>query len=239
LDLAVVLTTLLFIIPAELPDKTFVSCVVLSSRYRPFYVWVGAASGLVVQAGIAVIAGGLLTLLPHRAVQSVVAALFFAGAAYLWFVPEKREQEEGEQLAQREEQLVEGTVHPAADGPAGAGPALAAQTNDATSAGAGAIAQAGAISPPAWRIIASTFGIIVLAEFGDITQILIANLTAHYHDALSVFVGAALGFCIVAVIGVLAGSILTRKVPLALVRKLSAVALAGFGIYTVVTLIRG
>jgi putative Ca2+/H+ antiporter (TMEM165/GDT1 family) len=222
LDLAIVATTLLFIIPAELPDKTFVSCVVLSSRYRPFYVWVGAASGLVVQAGIAVVAGGLLTLLPHKAVQSVVAVLFFLGAAYLWFVPEKREEEEGEQLAELDEQLVEGAISPAVDRPAG-----------------GAAVRAPAVSPPAWRVIASTFGIIVLAEFGDITQILIANLTAHYHDPLSVFVGAALGFCIVAVIGVLAGSILTRKVPLSLVRKFSALALAGFGIYTVVTLING
>src|SRR4029077_3521713 len=144
---------------------------------------------------------------------------------YLLLVPEKVEQAEGEEIAQREEELVEGRSGPApaVSLAAAAGPLPEVRTTQA--------------SPPALRIIGSTFGIIVLAEFGDITQVLLANLTAHYHDPLSVFLGSAVGFCLVAVVGVLAGAVLTRRVPLALVRKRSGAPLGGFGIYTVVSLI--
>jgi putative Ca2+/H+ antiporter (TMEM165/GDT1 family) len=34
-DLAVAATTFALVIPAELPDKTFISCLVLASRHRP------------------------------------------------------------------------------------------------------------------------------------------------------------------------------------------------------------
>lgn len=231
MNLAIAATTLALIIPAELPDKTFISCVVLSSRYRPFYVWVGAASGLVVQAAIAVVAGKLLTLLPHTAVQSVVAALFLAGAAYMLFVPEKVQESEGKEIAEVEGGIVDGG---AAGGAAGS--AAGSAVSD-TAPGPPKVPRL--TGPPPWRIILSTFGIIVLAEFGDITQVLIANLTAHYRDPVSVFAGAAVGFCIVAVIGVMAGAILTRRVPLALVRKLSGAALGGFGVYSVVSLVSG
>ena len=44
---------------------------------------------------IAVVAGALLTLLPHRAVEVVVTVLFLGGAAYLLFVPESAEEEKG------------------------------------------------------------------------------------------------------------------------------------------------
>jgi putative Ca2+/H+ antiporter (TMEM165/GDT1 family) len=199
-NFAIALTTFALVIPAELPDKTFISCVVMASRFRALPVWTGAASGLVVQAGIAVVAGRLLDLLPHRAVQGVVAGLFLAGAAYLLFVPEKAEERRGGEIAARED-----------DAAAAAG----------------------------WRVALSTFGVIVLAEFGDITQVLIANLAARYRDPVSVFAGAAVAFCCVSLAGVLGGKLLTRYVPLALVRRLSGVALLGFGIFTLVSLIRG
>jgi putative Ca2+/H+ antiporter (TMEM165/GDT1 family) len=218
-NLGIAATTLGLIIPAELPDKTFISCVVMSSRYRALPVWIGAAGGLIVQAGIAVVAGRLLDLLPHRAVEAVVVALFLGGAAYLLFVPEKAEFKRGEEIASHE---------------AGGGVAGVA-TEGAASAGGGAVADV----PSAWRAAFSTFGIIVLAEFGDITQVLLANLAAHYHDPLSVFVGAAVGFSLVSLAGVLGGRLLTRYVPLSLVRRLSGLALLGFGIYSLVTLITG
>lgn len=212
MNVAVAATTLAFIVPAELPDKTFVSCIVLSSRYRALFVWIGAASALVLQAGIAVLAGGLLALLPHRVVEGVVAGLFFAGAAYLLLVPQGKEEQEAQQIVASEEVIVEGLPHEGEARPS---------------------------SPPAWRVIATTFGIVALAEFGDITQVLIANFAARYHDPLSVFTGAAVGFCLVAVVGVLGGAFLARRLSLALVRRVSGAALAGFGIYSLVTLFSG
>ena len=65
---------------------------------------------------------------------------------------------------------------------------------------------------------------------------LIANLTAHYRDELSVFVGAVVAFWVVSAAGVVAGRTITRYVPLALVRRLSGVALLGLGIWSLVTL---
>jgi putative Ca2+/H+ antiporter (TMEM165/GDT1 family) len=42
----------------------------------------------------------------------------------------------------------------------------------------------------AHRVVTTAFVVIFIAEWGDLTQILTANLGAHYHSALSVGVGA-------------------------------------------------
>jgi putative Ca2+/H+ antiporter (TMEM165/GDT1 family) len=67
----------------ELPDKTLVATLVLSTRYRPRPVLVGVAAAFAVQCAIAAAAGGVITLLPRRVVEAVVAALFAVGALLL------------------------------------------------------------------------------------------------------------------------------------------------------------
>ncbi|MBW4029582.1 MAG: TMEM165/GDT1 family protein [Acidobacteria bacterium] len=79
----------------ELPDKTMIATIVMSSRARPLAVAVGASAGFVVQMAIAVGAGGLLTLLPAHLKEVIVGLLFLGGAAYLLLVPEKKQEEEG------------------------------------------------------------------------------------------------------------------------------------------------
>ena len=79
----------------ELPDKTMIATIVMSSRARPLAVAVGASAGFVVQMAIAVGAGGLLTLLPVHPKEFIVGVLFLGGAAYLLLVPEKKEEEVG------------------------------------------------------------------------------------------------------------------------------------------------
>jgi putative Ca2+/H+ antiporter (TMEM165/GDT1 family) len=81
--LAIVATVFGITFLAELPDKSLFASLVLSTRYRPLPVWTGAAAGFTVHVAIAVTAGQLLTLLPHRVLESVVATLFLAGSAYL------------------------------------------------------------------------------------------------------------------------------------------------------------
>ncbi len=71
------------ILLVELPDKTLVATLVLATRYRARPVLAGVIVAFAVQCAIAVIAGGLLHLLPRRAVEAVVAALFAAGAVLL------------------------------------------------------------------------------------------------------------------------------------------------------------
>jgi putative Ca2+/H+ antiporter (TMEM165/GDT1 family) len=68
--------------------------------------------------------------------------------------------------------------------------------------------------------------------------VLIANLTARYRDPVGVFLGATVGFWLVSALGVLAGKSITRYVPLGVVRRISGVALLGFGIWTIVSLVR-
>ena len=71
LDLAVVATTFALILPAELPDKTFIATLVLATRFKHLWVWLGVIAAFAVQVAIAVTAGGLLALLPSRLVLAV------------------------------------------------------------------------------------------------------------------------------------------------------------------------
>jgi len=86
----------------ELPDKTMIATIVMSTRARPWSIVTGASAGFVVQMGIAVAAGGLLTLLPSHVKNLIVALLFLGGAAYLLFSREETAEEKGEQEAQSE-----------------------------------------------------------------------------------------------------------------------------------------
>lgn len=80
IDLAVIATTFALILPAELPDKTFIATLVLATRFRHLWVWIGVAAAFAVQVAIAVLAGGLLALLPQRIVLGATFLLFAAGA---------------------------------------------------------------------------------------------------------------------------------------------------------------
>ncbi len=77
-------TVFVVVFPAELPDKTFVASLVLGTRLRPLAAWIGIAAAFAVQTTIAVAAGGILSLLPHRLVQAVVAVLFAIGAIVIF-----------------------------------------------------------------------------------------------------------------------------------------------------------
>jgi putative Ca2+/H+ antiporter (TMEM165/GDT1 family) len=84
------------------------------------------------------------------------------------------------------------------------------------------------------RVATTAFVVIFLAEWGDLTQILTANLAAHYHDPLSVAVGAVLALWAVAGLAVVSGQSLLRVVNIATVRIVTAVvlfALAGWAAF--------
>ena len=64
----------------ELPDKTFIAALVLSTRYKPLAVWVGVGLAFFVQTLIAVLAGHLATYLPDVLIKSVALVIFLVGA---------------------------------------------------------------------------------------------------------------------------------------------------------------
>jgi putative Ca2+/H+ antiporter (TMEM165/GDT1 family) len=83
----------------ELPDKTFVATVIMSTRARPAMIVVGASVALTIHMALAVGAGSLLTLFPTHWKDLVIGLLFLGGACYLLFVPESAEEEKGERVA--------------------------------------------------------------------------------------------------------------------------------------------
>jgi len=187
MHLAVIAAVFPVIFIGELPDKTMFASLVMATRGRPLAVWAGAAGAFVVHVVIAVTIGvGLFHLLPHRAVDGVVAALFLFGAAYAY-----AESRKGEEV------VVAVSGH--------------------------------------GRVMSTAFVVIFLAEWGDLTQILTANLAAHYHAPLSVAVGALAALWVVAAIAVASGQGVLRFVDLATVRRITAVvlvALAGWAVWS-------
>ncbi|MFJ6497026.1 TMEM165/GDT1 family protein [Streptomyces virginiae] len=172
---------------AELPDKTALAGLMLGTRYRASYVFAGVAAAFAVHVALAIAAGSVLTLLPHRLVQAVVGILFLLGAAMLLLKKYDGDEE---------------------------------------------------VKPPAdqsfWKVSGAGFMLILVAEFGDLTQIMTANLAARYDDPVSVGIGAVLALWAVAGIGILGGRTLMKYVPLRLITKIAAAvmaALAAFSLY--------
>jgi len=154
---------------------------VMSTRGKPLSVWFGAAGAFLVHVLIAVTIGGILFhLVPHRALEGIVALMFLVGAVLALREARKEKQEE------------EIIVKEVASGR---------------------------------RVVTTAFLVIFLAEWGDLTQILTANLAAHYHSPLSVGVGAVLALWAVAALAVIGGQSLLRIINIRTVRYVTAAVL--------------
>jgi Ca2+/H+ antiporter, TMEM165/GDT1 family len=192
-NFVVAATTLGLVFPAELPDKTALASLMLGSRYRPVYVFAGVAAAFAVHVLLALVAGGLLALLPHRVVSIIVAVLFGLGAVVLI-----RGRNGGEETAKESE------------------------------------------SPPTFlRVALTSFLVIFIAEFGDLTQILIVNLAAKYHDPLSVGLGAWIGLIAVAALALAGGRGLLRLIPARTITLIGALAMAVLAVINLINAIRG
>ena len=177
MNLAVIGAVAPLIFVAELPDKTALASLVLATRYRASWVFSGVAAAFAVQVVLAVAAGTLVGLLPHRVLQVVVAAVFLLGAVLL--------------LRGRHEETLE---------------------EDRTQVGF-------------WRVAATSFTVILVAEFGDLTQIVTANLAAKFHNPLSVGVGSVIGLWAVAGLAILGGQGLLRLMPIKWIIRVAALVM--------------
>jgi Ca2+/H+ antiporter, TMEM165/GDT1 family len=191
---AAAVTTFLVVFPAELPDKTMMATLVLTTRFRrPFAVWCGVAAAFTVHVTLAVALGKLVSELPSRPVDAVVAVLFAVGAVVLWRSADDEEEPDEEV----------GEAH-----------------------GFGGIA-------------ARSFALILVAEFGDLTQLTTAGMAARTGQALGVAVGALLALWTVAAIAAVAGNQLVRVLPVHVVRRVAAVIFGALAVWTAVEAIRG
>ena len=68
----------------ELPDKTFIATLVMSTKMRPLFVWIGVALAFFVQTLVAVGLGKAASFLPEQLVHVVAALLFAIGAIILF-----------------------------------------------------------------------------------------------------------------------------------------------------------
>lgn len=182
---------------AELPDKSMFASLVLATRYRSGAVWTGVATAFAVHMAIAVTAGQLLALLPHRVVDGVVAGLFVASAVYLWVISFRPAHLEGADAARQ-----------------------------------------GGHPPSFVRVAATSFTVIFLAEWGDITQLTAANLAARYSPLL-VFTGATLALWAVAAIAVSVGAKSVNLIPVAWINRVTGLILLALGGYAAVSAISG
>ena len=190
LNLAIAAAVFPVIFLGELPDKTMIASLALSTKARPGSVWLGAAAAFMVHVILATTVGVVaFRLFPQRVVQAAVAVMFLAGAA----------------LALREAWH----EHRAA----GPGTALPRAT--------------ASLRGP----VVTAFAVIFLAEWGDLTQILTANLAAHYHSPQSVGAGALLALWTAAALAVTGGKHLARVTNGAVIRIGTAALLTGMAAY--------
>lgn len=210
-SLGVLVATFLVILTVELPDKTLVATLVLSTRYRPWPVFAGVAAAFFVQCLVAVTAGQLLHLLPHRVLLVVVALLFALGAVIL--LRESRRggpDEEIEELAERGDldELEEIEEIPAPQ------------------------------ARSTWGMVAATFGVLFAAEWGDASQLATAALTARYDQPVTVFLGSFLALVGVAALAILLGQVILRVVPLVWIHRVAGVLFAVLAIVIAIQAVR-
>jgi putative Ca2+/H+ antiporter (TMEM165/GDT1 family) len=90
-----------------------------------------------------------------------------------------------------------------------------------------------------WRVAGTSFGIIFLSEWGDITQVTTANLAARYADPLAVAVGAALGLWAVTALAVNIGAKSLKIIPMTWVQRITGTILLGFGLVSAIEAVTG
>lgn len=188
MNLTATLASFLVVLPAELPDKTIFATLILASRYRPRWVFAGAAVGFLLQVIIAVAAGGALSLLPHQVVEAISAAAFLTGAVLLW-----------RHKAGEDEEVKRDTSR-----------------------------------NTFWPVATTSFVVVALAEFGDLTQIMTATLAARYHDPVGVGIGSLAALWTACGLAVIVGWRLLKVIPVTWLTRGAAaimVILAAWSVY--------
>ena len=97
MDLALVALTFGTIFVVELPDKTFIATLVMSTKMRPLFVWIGVALAFLVQTGVAVGVGTAASFLPQQLIHGLAALMFVIGAVILFREARSADAEEPEQ----------------------------------------------------------------------------------------------------------------------------------------------
>lgn len=181
-DLATMAIVFGAIFLVELPDKTFIATLVLATRFRPLYVWIGVSLAFAVQTLVAVTVGGLLAQLPKRPVEVFAAVMFLVGGVILLRGAGRADEEE----AETEEEF----------------------------------SHKGAATAVGLRAVGVSFGVLFLAEWGDLSQLLTASMVLQFKEPVSVFIGAFFALATVSALAAVLGRALLARVRLATIRRI-------------------
>ncbi|RJQ75001.1 TMEM165/GDT1 family protein [Pseudonocardiaceae bacterium YIM PH 21723] len=83
MDFAILAKAFALTLPVELPDKTLVATLLLSTRFRAVPVFIGVVAAFAVQCVVAAGFGSAMTLLPEKLTATVIIVLFAVGAVAL------------------------------------------------------------------------------------------------------------------------------------------------------------
>jgi putative Ca2+/H+ antiporter (TMEM165/GDT1 family) len=72
-----------------------------------------------------------------------------------------------------------------------------------------------------WKLLATAFGSVFIAELGDKTQLATLALSTGKHSRLAVFLGAASALVCTSLIAVVAGGVIGRYVPDQYLRRIA------------------
>lgn len=86
--------------------------------------------------------------------------------------------------------------------------------------------------------ISSSFGIIFIGEWGDITQLTTANLAARYDDPVAVGIGAVLGLWCAALVGITVGRTLMKYVSAHLLQRVGAAIFLALALSSMIDALR-
>ena len=89
-----------------------------------------------------------------------------------------------------------------------------------------------------WAVAATSFGVIALAELGDLSDIIIVDLAARYHDPVAVGIGSVLALWSVAALAITGGRGLLRILPLRWIGRVAALAMVVMAGFTLAEAIR-
>lgn len=81
-------------------------------------------------------------------------------------------------------------------------------------------------------MVATSFAVVALAEFGDLTQVVTANLEAKYHDPLAVGLGSTLALWSVAALAIVGGRSLLRFLPMVWITRAAAAVMIAMAVLT-------
>ncbi len=82
-----------------------------------------------------------------------------------------------------------------------------------------------------WKLFASTFGMIFLAELGDKTQLATFGLSAAGRSRLAVFLGAALALVAASAVAVFLGGMASRIMPESWIKRGAGAVFVVVGVF--------